>query len=276
MEQEKASSQEACSQEASSRDNMSLVDHLGELRRRIIVAVVALVIGMVAAFIAQDWVFSLIRRPLRNIEDVSTQLVTFSPTEPFLTVIKVSAYAGFMLALPVILSQIWAYIMLALFETEKKAVLPYVALTFLLFAAGVAFGYFLVLPVGLEFLVGYGGDIFLQQLRANEYISFVILFLLGFGTVFEMPAVVLLVRYGGGGRCHAQIRAQVRGPRHSRGGNGIHPESGSSQHAHDDGTIVRALRIQHTHRPLEDTQTEAQIGERPGNSCESSQATASG
>src|SRR5680860_266218 len=115
MEQEKpsgketsgkeTSSQEASSQEASSRDNMrdnmSLVDHLGELRRRIIVAVVALVIGMVAAFIAQDWVFSLIKRPLRNIEGVSTQLVTFSPTEPFLTVIKVSAYAGFMLALPV-------------------------------------------------------------------------------------------------------------------------------------------------------------------------------
>src|SRR5660398_324136 len=103
MEQEKPSGKETSgrytsSQEASSRDNLSLVDLLGELRRRIIVAVVALVIGVVAAFIAQDWVFSLIKRPLRNIEGVSTQLVTFSPTEPFLTVIKVSAYAGFMLA----------------------------------------------------------------------------------------------------------------------------------------------------------------------------------
>src|SRR5660398_279465 len=111
MEQEKPSGQETSSQEASSRDTMSLVDHLGELRRRIIVAVVALVIGMVAAFIAQDWVFSLIKRPLRNIEGVSTQLVTFSPTEPFLIVIKVRAYVGFMLVLPVILWQIWAYIM---------------------------------------------------------------------------------------------------------------------------------------------------------------------
>src|SRR5680860_355710 len=129
MEQEKPSGKETSGKETSSQENLSLVDHLGELRRRIIVAVVALVIGMVAAFIAQDWVFSLIKRPLRNIEGVSTQLVTFSPTEPFLTVIKVSAYAGFMLALPVILWQIWAYIMPALFETEKKAVLPYVALT---------------------------------------------------------------------------------------------------------------------------------------------------
>src|SRR5660398_237128 len=145
MEQEKpsgkeTSGKETSSQGASSRVTLSLVDHLGDLRRRTTVGVVALALGRVAAFIAQDWVFSLIKRPLRNIEGVSTQLVTFSPTEPFLTVIKVSAYAGFMLALSVILWQIWAYIMPALFETEKKAVLPYVALTFLLFAAGVAFG----------------------------------------------------------------------------------------------------------------------------------------
>lgn len=178
-------------------NRMSVVDHLSELRRRLIVSVAALVIGVTAAFIAQDWVFYLIKRPLRNMEEVGTDLLTFSPTEPLLTVIKVSAYAGLLVALPVILWQVWAFIMPALHEKEKKAVLPYVLLTTLLFLAGVAFGYFVVLPVGLAFMVGYGGDIFQQQLRANDYIGFVTMLLLGFGVVFELPAVVLVLSGAG-------------------------------------------------------------------------------
>ena len=110
-----------------------------------------------------------------------------------MTVLKVSIYAGLLLALPIVLWQVWAFIMPALYENEKKSVLPYVLFTTLLFLAGVFFAYYVVLPVGLGFLVGYGGDIFVQQLRAAEYISFVSLFLLAFGAVFEMPAFMLML-----------------------------------------------------------------------------------
>ncbi|MHB8867560.1 MAG: twin-arginine translocase subunit TatC [Thermoleophilia bacterium] len=172
---------------------MTVIDHLGELRKRLVISIVSIAVGMVAAFIQKDWVFAVIKRPLTRMEGVNTDLVTFSPTEPFMTVLRVSIYAGLMLALPIVLWQIWAFVLPALYENEKRGVLPYVFFTTFLFVAGVAFAYFAVLPVGLSFLVGYGGDIFLQQLRASEYIGFVTLFLLAFGTVFEMPAVMLLL-----------------------------------------------------------------------------------
>lgn len=175
------------------QERMSVLDHLDELRRRIIIALVALAIGVVAAFVGKDWVFFVIERPLKAIRGPGTQLVTFSPTEPFMTILKVSIYAGLIVALPVILYEVWAFIMPALYEREKKSALPYVLFTLLLFLGGVAFGYFVVLPVGLNFLIGYGGDIFNQQLRASEYLSFVSIFLLGFGVVFELPAFMLLL-----------------------------------------------------------------------------------
>jgi sec-independent protein translocase protein TatC len=110
-----------------------------------------------------------------------------------MSVLKGSIYFGLLLALPVLLWQLWAFIMPALYENEKRKVLPYVLFTTVLFAAGVLFGYYVVLPIGLKFLVGYGGPIFNQQQRAGEYISFVTLFLLAFGVVFEMPAVIVLL-----------------------------------------------------------------------------------
>jgi sec-independent protein translocase protein TatC len=172
---------------------MTVIDHLGELRRRVVISIVAIVVGMVVAFIEKDRVFDIIKRPLLNMKGVNADLVTFSPTEPFMTVLKVSIYAGLLLALPVVLWQIWAFIMPALYEREKKSVVPYVFFTTALFVGGIAFAYYAVLPVGLSFLVGYGGDIFVQQLRASEYIGFVSMFLLAFGAVFEMPAVMLLL-----------------------------------------------------------------------------------
>jgi sec-independent protein translocase protein TatC len=177
--------------------NMSVIEHLTELRRRIIVSAVAIILGMVVAFVGKDFVFGIIKRPLVRMEGVEADLVTFSPTEPFMTVLKVSIYAGILLALPIVLWQVWAFIMPALYEREKKSVLPYVIFTTLLFVAGVVFAYSVVLPVGLSFLVGYGGDIFVQQLRASEYISFVSLFVLAFGVVFEMPAVMLMLTRAG-------------------------------------------------------------------------------
>ncbi|MCJ7797841.1 MAG: twin-arginine translocase subunit TatC [Thermoleophilia bacterium] len=176
---------------------MSIIEHLGELRRRIVISTIAICVAVAFAFIEKDWVFRIIMAPLVHGTGQPIKLLTLSPTEPFMSVLKVSIYFGLLLALPVILWQLWAFIMPALYENEKKRVLPYVLFTTVLFAGGVLFGYYVVLPIGLKFLVGYGGDIFDQQQRAGEYISFVTLFLLAFGVVFEMPAIMVLLASAG-------------------------------------------------------------------------------
>jgi sec-independent protein translocase protein TatC len=175
----------------SDQDRMTVIEHLDELRRRILVALAALLIAVVIAFVEYHRIFEIIKRPLQATG--VKELVTFSPSEPFMTVLKVSIYAGIMLALPVILYEFWAFMMPALYERERKAVIPYVLLTAGLFIGGVVFCYYLVLPVGLKWLIGFGGDIFNQQLRAGEYVGFVTMFLLAFGVTFELPIVLLIL-----------------------------------------------------------------------------------
>jgi sec-independent protein translocase protein TatC len=175
----------------------TLMGHLGELRKRLTYIAIAVVVCCIAAFIEKKWVFFVVMRPLKATAIESQKLLVTGPTEAFMTVLKVSVYAGLIVCLPFILYQLWAFIMPALYENEKRSVVPYVAFTTVLFLAGVAFAYFLVLPVGLRFLVGYGGDYFTAMLKAGEYTSFVTLFLLAFGTVFELPLVMMLVAWAG-------------------------------------------------------------------------------
>jgi sec-independent protein translocase protein TatC len=174
---------------------MPLMGHLSELRKRITYAAIAVVVMMIGAFIAHTYVWDVLMYPLRHTK--VTQLAVFAPTEAFMQVLKVSIYAGLILALPIILWQFWAFIMPALYENEKKSIVPYVFLTCALFMGGIAFGYFVVLPVGLRFLIGYGGGTFNQLLRAEYYVSFVSMFELAFGLVFELPLIMMLLAWAG-------------------------------------------------------------------------------
>ncbi|MFH0916032.1 MAG: twin-arginine translocase subunit TatC [bacterium] len=179
-----------------STKSMSLMGHLGELRRRFTYIAIAVVVCVIAAFIEKDWVFKILMRPLR-IAGFTGNLAVFGVTEGFMQILKVSIYAGLLIALPFILYQFWAFILPALYENEKRSTMPYVAFTTVLFLAGVTFGYFLVLPVGLKFMVGYGGQFFNQLFQAERYFSFVSMFLLAFGVVFELPLVMMLLAWAG-------------------------------------------------------------------------------
>ncbi len=176
--------------------------HLGELRKRITYVAIVVVVFVIAAFIEKDYVFRVIMWPLKNTQIHS--LLTLAPTEAFMQVLKVSIYAGLICSLPYILYQFWAFILPGLYENEKRGVFPYVALTTILFLAGISFGYFIVLPIGLKFMVGYGMRIqidgtaaIVQQLQMEKYISFVSMFELAFGIVFELPLVMMLVAWAG-------------------------------------------------------------------------------
>lgn len=173
---------------------MPLMGHLGELRKRITYSAIVITVFVIAAFIEKDYVLAILMRPLRQ-AGFTEDLATFGVTEAFMQILKVSIYAGLVIALPFLLYQFWSFIMPALYENEKRSVVPYVLFTTALFLAGIAFAYFVVLPVGLRFLVGYGDQFFNQLFQAERYFSFISMFLLAFGVVFELPLIMMLLAW---------------------------------------------------------------------------------
>jgi len=174
---------------------MPLTGHLIELRRRLMYVAIVVVVCVIGCFVAKDYVFAIVMHPLKS-TDV-TELTTLGVTESFMNVLKVSIYAGLIISLPFILYQFWAFIMPGLYENERRSVVPYTLSTTFLFLAGVVFAYYIVLPVGLRFMLGYGEEFFGQLLQAEKYINFVTLFLLAFGVVFELPLVMMLFAWSG-------------------------------------------------------------------------------
>jgi sec-independent protein translocase protein TatC len=175
-------------------ERLSVVEHLDELRNRIIVSVLALVVAFIAMYVVHDRLLDALQWPLPDDHD---KLVTFSPTEPFMTVLKVVFYASILIALPVWLYQLYAFVIPAVAQQSRRKSLTVVAGVSALFLAGVAFGYFVVLPVALNWLLGFGGDTFSVQLRAGEYYGFITTMLLGAGLLFEVPVAMLaLARLG--------------------------------------------------------------------------------
>jgi sec-independent protein translocase protein TatC len=177
-------------------DRFTLFEHLDELRKRIMWSLIALAVGVVVAAVFNSVVFDLLLYPLKQVsglDPAAYKLTTFSPAEPFMTSLKIWVVVGIMLAAPILIWQMWAYVGPAFSSTEKRYFYPVVIATTLLFLGGVVFGYLVVLPKGLQFLLGFGSGNFNIQNRASDYFTFVALFVLAFGAVFEMPVVLVLL-----------------------------------------------------------------------------------
>jgi sec-independent protein translocase protein TatC len=173
-------------------EEASLVEHLDELRTRLIICLIALSIGFAVAFAFHAHLIHWLNQPLPAAQ---RKPVTFGVTEPFFTSVKVSLYAGFALALPVILYQLWSFFAPAMEKNSQRVISVFVALASVLFAAGLAFGYWVVLPAGVHFLVNYDQSLYTIQVRASYYYSFAALLLVAIALVFELPIFVLaLVR----------------------------------------------------------------------------------
>jgi sec-independent protein translocase protein TatC len=176
-------------------ESVTLVEHLDELRTRLIIGILAVLVGFAVAYVFHDPILRWLAQPLPAARE--GRLVTLGVTEPFFITVKVSLVAGFALALPVVLWQLWSFLAPAFQEHLQRVVAVFVLVATGLFAAGVAFAYWVVLPRALSFLTSFNADLFEIQLRANYYYSFVSLALLGIGLVFELPVFVLgLVRLG--------------------------------------------------------------------------------
>lgn len=177
-------------------ERLSVVEHLDELRRRVIVSIVALLVAFGVAYGFHDQLLDILEWPLPE-RYKETGLITLSPTEPFFTVLKVCFWAAILAALPIWLYQLYAFVIPAVQDQPRRRMLAIVAGASALFLGGVAFGFFVVLPVALQFLLDFGGDSFLTQVRAGEYFSFVTTLMLGAGIMFEVPVAMLaLARIG--------------------------------------------------------------------------------
>jgi len=174
-------------------EEATLVEHLTELRHRLLVCIVAIVPAFALTYAFHE---RLIGR-LMDLVPEGVPIVTLGVTEPFTTSLKVSFYAAIALVLPIILWQAWAFLAPAVSDATQKILGIFVVLATLLFVAGVAFCYAIVLPKALSFLVDYDSELYTEQIRASYFLSFVALTLLAFGIAFEMPIFILgLVRLG--------------------------------------------------------------------------------
>jgi sec-independent protein translocase protein TatC len=175
-------------------EEATLVEHLDELRTRIIISLVALAATTTVAFVFHPHLVRWLERPL---PPERRDLLTLSPAEPFLTSFKISLMAGIALAFPILLWQLWSFLAPAFEESSQRIVVIFVLFASALLACGVAFGYWLVLPQALHFLTNYDDQLYNIQIRARDYFSFATAVLLAVGIVFELPIFVLgLVRIG--------------------------------------------------------------------------------
>ena len=165
---------------------MTLVGHLGELRRRIVISVLALVGGTAVAYYYIDELMKFVTAP-------AGKLYFMSPAEGFFAFLKLAVFGGFLLALPVILWQIWAFVAPALTSGEKKWAIIMVPGSALLFFSGVAFAYLLVWPPAVKFFLGFGSESLQPMLSLGQYLSFLISFILPFGIIFNLPLVLLVL-----------------------------------------------------------------------------------
>jgi sec-independent protein translocase protein TatC len=168
-------------------ERLTLVEHLDELRSRIIVSLVALGAAFALCFWQNERLLEIVNDPLPD----DTVPITLGVTEPFFTTVEVSAYGAFIIALPVLIYQLWAFVFPAFSPHERRAVRPFVIAMPFLFLAGIAFAYFVVMPIAVKFLLNFNEAEFNIQVRARDYYSFFGLTEIAMGLLFQIPIAML-------------------------------------------------------------------------------------
>lgn len=179
-----------------------LLDHLIELRTRVIRALMALAVGFAVCLYFADEILGLLIYPLKEaFPNGEGQLIFTKLPEVFFVELKVALFAGFMVSFPIIANQLWAFVAPGLYAREKKAFLPFLLATPVLFLGGASLAYFVVMPTAFKFFLGFGGmagGLELQALpSAGEYLSLVMQFILAFGLTFLLPVLLLLLHRAG-------------------------------------------------------------------------------
>ncbi len=190
-----------------------LLDHLIELRTRLLRAILALAIAFVVCFIFADEIFGFLVRPLTAaFPDGEGKLIYTQLYEAFFVELKVALFAGFFVSFPIIANQLWAFVAPGLYANEKRAFLPFIIATPLLFTAGAALAYYVVMPTAFRWFLGFEGEVGGLDIEAlpgtGNYLDLVMQFILAFGVTFLLPVLLMLLHRAG-----IVTRAQLAGAR---------------------------------------------------------------
>ena len=179
-----------------SPDEMTFLEHLEDLRKRILYSLIALVIAAIPGFIYASDIFNILSKPVTQYLPPGQKLAFTTLTAPFMLYMKVAFLAAIFIALPFILLQIWYFVAPGLYQKEKKYVWPFVIFTSIFFISGACFGYFIVFPWACRFFLQLGSD-FQPVITVDQYFSLILKLLLGIGAVFETPTLIFfLARMG--------------------------------------------------------------------------------
>lgn len=192
---ELAAPPESGEQEKESMPTMGFLDHLEELRKRIVYSIAAVAVGFFACWWKVEAIYDIMQRPIMDAlkaNGMSEKLVYLNPTEPFNLYLKIAALAGLFLTSPFVLYQVWMFISPGLYRKEKKYVVPFMVSTIALFSAGGIFGYKFVYPYALTFLINFGKQ-FQPMITVGEYTQLFLSVVLGMGLIFEMPILVFFL-----------------------------------------------------------------------------------
>lgn len=176
---------------------MSLLEHLGELRSRLLRCVIAAGIGFFACYAVAEDMLRIFLQPLLKVLPPKSTLIAVTLPEKFFTVLKMAFLGGFLLASPYIFYQVWRFIAPGLYKEERQALIPVAIATAFFFTGGGVFGYFVVFPFAFSFFVNYAGELITIMPTVSTYFSFAVMLLIAFGVVFELPVVLyFLARIG--------------------------------------------------------------------------------
>lgn len=170
-----------------------LKPHIADLRKALSISVASIFVMFFICFAFSTTILNFIIQPLVGALPEGSTVIFTKVQEPFFTAIKVSFFSGFLLSLPIIFWQIWVFIAPALYANEKKFVLPFVAFATLMFLMGASFSYYIVVPIGLQFLINFGSELFNALPSIGDYVGFFTKLVFGFGIAFELPVITLFL-----------------------------------------------------------------------------------
>ena len=172
---------------------MSFLDHLDELRRRLVAAALSLAFGTLVAVFFIDRIFDFIMRPLYDKLPAGSKLIYTEPTEAFMLKVKIALLAGLVIGAPLIVAQVWLFIAPGLYSHEKRFALPFILMASIFFVGGAAFNHYVLFPIAWVFLAGFTTDYMMFMPRIAPVFSLYAMLMLAMGLIFEMPAVILVL-----------------------------------------------------------------------------------
>ena len=170
-----------------------LKPHIADLRKRLVISSITVVIMFFACFSFYEPILEWMMAPVKHALPVGTSMIAVEIQETFFTAMKVAFFGGFIISLPVIFWQLWLFLAPGLYDHEKKLVVPFVFFATLMFLLGASFAYYIVVPIGFDFLIAFGNSVVSVLPSIGKYVGFFTKLLIGFGIAFELPVITFFL-----------------------------------------------------------------------------------